>query len=196
MAASVTSITDLVHNSRGQTPSERTSDSSSRMLRSRSRSVEQSPGSEEGGDGKRRKDVSRELQMVSGASKQTIQRPRAQDVTQISDSHRVTDFQIYWIMKAGVNAGLSNEGMMKQEVYKRKIFDKFVQTVRIDTPAYHQYMKETFPDQVPAKCEGVFFTHLLGQVHRDGSARVGWSSSETAHLLNCRRRLDIEQEDY
>jgi hypothetical protein len=61
-------------------------------------------------------------------------------------------------MKAGVNAGLSNEGMMKQEVYKRKIFDKFVQTVRIDVPAYHQFMKETFPDQVPSKCEGVFFT--------------------------------------
>jgi hypothetical protein len=58
MAASVTSITDVVHNSRGQTSSERTPEGSSRRLWSRSRSVDQSPGSEEGGDGKHRKEVS------------------------------------------------------------------------------------------------------------------------------------------
>ena len=57
-------------------------------------------------------------------------------------------------MKAGVNTGLSDEDMVKKEVYQRKIFDKFLDTVRSKAPPNFEYMKTTFPDQVPSKCEG------------------------------------------
>ena len=57
----VTSIGNLVHGSPDKTPLERTPEVPSRMTRSRSRSVDQSPGSDESRGGKRRKDVSRKL---------------------------------------------------------------------------------------------------------------------------------------
>ena len=125
----VTSIGNLVHGSPDKAPLERTPEVPSRMTRSRSRSVDQSPGSDESRGGKRRKDVSRELHLDSSGSRKITPLPRAKDLPQISDSHRVEDFKVYFIMKAGVNTGLSDEGMVNQEVYHRKIFDKFLDTV-------------------------------------------------------------------
>ena len=137
----------------------------------------------------------RELHLDSAVSRKITPRPRAKELPQISDAHRVEDFKVYCIMKAGVNAGLSDEGMVKQEVYHRKIFDKFLDTVRSEAPPFFEYMKTTFPEQGSIVKE--ICSHMASSWRCLCASGVEpkRNASETACSQYCCGNLDIVQED-
>jgi hypothetical protein len=47
----------------------------------------------------------------------------------ISNAHQVAEFQTYCIMNAGVNAGLGDQGMVRQHVFEKKLLTKFTENI-------------------------------------------------------------------
>ena len=63
----------------------------------------------------------------------------------ISGAHQVAEMQTYFILQAGVNTGLGDQGTVKEGVFQLGMLKKFQDSVNSVGRQYYQYMKREKP---------------------------------------------------
>jgi hypothetical protein len=105
----------------------------------------------------------------------------------ISNAHQVAEFQTYCIINAGVNAGLGDEGMVRQHVFQKKMLTKFTENINTLGREYYALIFRDHPLQIPKRGTWIMsedeYVQLLSKqwggikVHDEDSIHDKWVES-------------------
>jgi hypothetical protein len=97
----------------------------------------------------------------------------------INNDHQVLEFQTYCIINAGVNAGLGDEGMVRQRMFDKKMLTKFRENINTLGREYYSLMARDHPLQISKKgtwiMSEVEYVDLLSKQWGECDATPAWN---------------------